>query len=572
MAANDNIRFKQGSLAALNKQAKTPGTLWFTTDEGAIYLDINESASGRIRFGDYVIVDTVAGLPEAGHAYESALYYAKAENVLARWDAEANKWTQLNTPSFHSIAFEGSGNVLSGASVKIVDGKRVLTFTTQSVATSENLAELQTAVTANTNRFSGMDTGATVVSYVTGVKTELEGKITAASNLAQKGVDDAAAAAQLGQKGIDDAAKVAGDLATLDTKVTGIDGRLNTAETDITNLKNAVGEGGNVQTQINNAIAGVTGTEADEAGAVTVHGALKAAAAAQADATENAGNITQLNTDLGELETRVAANEGSITTLNDSVGLLNGEANVVGSVKNTVATEVAKVVANAPEDFDTLKEVADWIANDSTGAAKMQSDIADLKAAVNGENGQASQIAGLDTRLQAAEGSITSYGTRLDTAEQNITDLDAAYKAADEALEAKLKGTNLSADYDTLAKIEAKVKKNAEDITAANNAHGELATAVAGNTGNITTLTGRLDTAEADITDLKKIRAEFAAADTALENKLIGAGEGETVEYNTLKKAETAIKANASSIASVETTLSGSIGAIQNQLKWEVFE
>ena len=47
-------------------------------------------------------------------------------------------------------------------------------------------------------------------------------------------------------------------------------------------------------------------------------------------------------------------------------------------VNETVATEVAKVVADAPEDFDTLKEVADYIASDKTRAAQIETAISDL--------------------------------------------------------------------------------------------------------------------------------------------------------------------------------------------------
>lgn len=48
-------------------------------------------------------------------------------------------------------------------------------------------------------------------------------------------------------------------------------------------------------------------------------------------------------------------------------------------LKATVAEEVAKIVAGADTDFDTLKEIADWINNDASGAAKMQIDIETLK-------------------------------------------------------------------------------------------------------------------------------------------------------------------------------------------------
>ena len=57
-----------------------------------------------------------------------------------------------------------------------------------------------------------------------------------------------------------------------------------------------------------------------------------------------------------------------------------------GSVKYTVADAVATIVAQAPEDFDTLKEIADWIANDETGTInlierveKAETDIEALK-------------------------------------------------------------------------------------------------------------------------------------------------------------------------------------------------
>ncbi len=58
-------------------------------------------------------------------------------------------------------------------------------------------------------------------------------------------------------------------------------------------------------------------------------------------------------------------------------------------VSDTVAAEIAKVVADAPESLDTLKEIADWISSHSDSASSMNStissnadDIAALKALV----------------------------------------------------------------------------------------------------------------------------------------------------------------------------------------------
>lgn len=91
----------------------------------------------------------------------------------------------------------------------------------------------------------------------------------------------------------------------------------------------------------------------------------------RSDASTGAGLVTQVN-----------ANKTNIESLQSAIDTLNGASTVEGSVDNKVAEAIAGVVANAPADFDTLKEVADWIANDTTGAAAMQTDIATLKTKV----------------------------------------------------------------------------------------------------------------------------------------------------------------------------------------------
>ena len=71
-----------------------------------------------------------------------------------------------------------------------------------------------------------------------------------------------------------------------------------------------------------------------------------------------------------------------ISPLKKAVETLNGDADEVGSVKYTVDSAIALVVSGAPESFDTLKEIADWIANDSgVTAAVIVTDIEGLKNA-----------------------------------------------------------------------------------------------------------------------------------------------------------------------------------------------
>ena len=69
------------------------------------------------------------------------------------------------------------------------------------------------------------------------------------------------------------------------------------------------------------------------------------------------------------------AEQSSINTLVGNVAGDNAK-----SVRTISAEEVAKIVAGADESFDTLKEIADWIKSDTTGAAKMAADIDALEA------------------------------------------------------------------------------------------------------------------------------------------------------------------------------------------------
>ena len=71
---------------------------------------------------------------------------------------------------------------------------------------------------------------------------------------------------------------------------------------------------------------------------------------------------------------RIEANETAISTL-------NGTGN--GSVKKAVSDGIAEVVAGAPEDFDTLKEMSDWISTHETSASAMNSQIQDNKKAID---------------------------------------------------------------------------------------------------------------------------------------------------------------------------------------------
>lgn len=144
---------------------------------------------------------------------------------------------------------------------------------------------------------------------------------------------------------------------------------------------------------------------------------------------------------------KAVADEASLRSTADEaldakITILNGDANTTGSVKNTVTTEIAKVVANAPKDLDTLKEIADYIASDKTHAAQINTDIANLKTTLTGfDTGNT-----VGKKFEAIESSIKDvrdiFGEGFssgNTVEKVITDNERVTAAALNSVDNRLK-------------------------------------------------------------------------------------------------------------------------------------
>ena len=100
--------------------------------------------------------------------------------------------------------------------------------------------------------------------------------------------------------------------------------------------------------------------------------------------SENAIQNKVVTEKFNSVEAKVNANETTIQSHTTALATLNGEGE--GSVKKTVTDEIAKVVADAPESLDTLKEISDWISSHESDASAMngaiqtnKSDIATLQ-------------------------------------------------------------------------------------------------------------------------------------------------------------------------------------------------
>lgn len=158
-------------------------------------------------------------------------------------------------------------------------------------------------------------------------------------------------------------------------------------------LNSLSGGAGSIQTQIANAIEALKLAETYEAKG----DAAKAQAAAEAyadsladnyDAAGAAAQALQDAKDYADGKFQVAGNyeaAGTAAGLNEA---MDARVKVLEGIDHAaLATDaadaaVARVVAGAPEAFDTLKDVADWIANNdhATDVAGLMTDVANLKA------------------------------------------------------------------------------------------------------------------------------------------------------------------------------------------------
>lgn len=254
----------------------------------------------------------------------------------------------------------------------------------------------------------------------------------------------------------------------------------------------------------------------------TLKGKVEALEAGTYDDTAVRGLIKENADAIAENAEAIAENAGAIL-------ILNGDAETVGSVANTAtqiaATKVAEIVANADADFDTLKEIADWILNDTTGAADMANDIATLQGLV-GDTAVATQIANAITTALKVDGvdkyalasDLTGLATRVETLEK------AGYQNADQvgsAIDAKIAALDLANTYDAkgaAATAESLAKAYADGLAtnydAAGKADQALVDAKAYSDANLGIAKAYTDTAFGQIQALTtaEIDAAIAAA------------------------------------------------------------
>lgn len=154
------VAFKKGLLAGLSAAPIAEGTVYITTDERALYLDID--ATTRVRIGDFQEFATLTDLQANTNPSTTALYYVTELNCLAKWDG--TKYVQINLDTgATSVETTGTGNALDG--VTYDPATRKLTFTKTKTFTTATDVDAQIAAKVGELKI-GEETFATVKAYV----------------------------------------------------------------------------------------------------------------------------------------------------------------------------------------------------------------------------------------------------------------------------------------------------------------------------------------------------------------------------------------------------------------------
>lgn len=477
-----NLQFKRGLLANMPSNI-VDGTIYVTTDEHAMYMDYGNQ---RIRLGDFIPVATINDLPQAGHAYETAVYYVRSGNILARWDTTNSRWVQINKAGVVGVyQTNQGGNVITDITTTVSDdGQLRLAITKATVATSEDLADL-------TRRVGNLETS---VSGINNYITILQGDQETPGSLANLAatVEAALLGNEVQYTTLEEAANA----------IRALQGRVTSVETDLSSLSTSVNS-------LSGTVASHTTSLATLTGDASTPGSVAAQVAAEATARTNAD--TALSGRLDSAETNITSLTRRVGNAEDAIDVLNGDAQTTGSVAKQVNDAIAEVVANAPDDFDTLREISDWISNHADSAATMnsnitslQTDVGALQQSVNGLNGD---LEALEARVETAEDDIDALESDVNTLTGDVNTPDSvAYQIhqATSTLDADLTaltrrvGTaegaieTLNGDATTTGSVAKAVADEAALRTAADTALGNridtLSNSVSTNTNNISSL------------------------------------------------------------------------------------
>ena len=556
------LKFKMGEYKNLAGATKSAGTVYVTTDERAMYVDISDSQRIRLQ-GTVLYYDSLTEFSNKVTPPYSTdiIYFIANENALVRWDANADNgkggkgaWIQLNT----TAADVNSAVATLTAAVN----KNAGDIKNNGDAIAENakdIAALEAAVGDD-----GLGGRVSALEVALGVDSGAENSVSARLDAVEDEITDAKSRLDSAEKNIEDVEKLAADnqdainaLSTalgndasgLTKRVKDLEGEMDVAQEDIDDLEEKVGV---VEGKVS-ALETAVGASGLGGRVSTLEGQMQGAndniSAINTDLTNNYVKKTEHSNDInainnaigsdtaaGSIKNRIKVLEGEMDAAEGEIGGIKAEIStmktniqdnhdVISGFQTTVAnTYVTKtthstdigningridnISTNLGSDFVEGKTVTGRVKALESDMSTAKSDISTLKTnvqnAADAASANATEIGKVKTRLDAAEGTIKNHTTA-------INGLDTTVGGHTTTLGQH--ATAISGLTTDLGTANGKIKDNTDAISDINAAIGAdatagsikgrikaLETAASTEAGKVSTLEGKMSAAEGKIT------------------------------------------------------------------------
>lgn len=429
-----NVMFKKGLLANL-PASYAEGTFYVTTDERAIYLDVDNST--RIRIGDFQEFATLEALQANSNPSTSALYYISGLNVLAKWNG--TDYVQINLDT-GATSFEviGEGNAITSVSYNATTRKLTLTKG-ETFATKAELTALDTRVGAIPEGY----TEETIVAYI---NKKAEETLNAASGGSSESAASVLAALNTYKSENDP------KVDDLQTRMAAAEGEIDALqeidheaykaadEQVLTDAKAyAEEQAGAVDTKLTEEVN--RAKAAEEANAAAAQAADDKAVAAQEDVdalAEKVGEVAEGKTVVQMIEDAQTAATYDDTQVKADIAA-NAEA-IQAEKERMDAFMTLEDGETLNAALDSLKEIQDFITNEAADADVLLGKVSALEAIVAGIGGEgepATVVAYVTAAIEALKigdyakaADLTALANRVAAMEAKVSNWDAAEQNA----------------------------------------------------------------------------------------------------------------------------------------------
>lgn len=550
----ETLQFKKGLLSNLNKAQKHAGTIYITTDERAMYVDISDTE--RIRLGDFIEVATQDALanPKYQPYQSTALYYITDTNKLLKYigtsgtDANfkiINSTAQIDADiSDLRAAVTSYGTAISDLQTVVgapKDGDVAATglhLTIEQLQTSTNNQINSLTNTVNTNK--------------TNIEKTLSNEVIRAKAAEKANANNITSL----NTAVEDLDNTKAEQSALNQEVQDRQSAINTVNGEITGVKNRVST---LEGHVGSATSGLLKDVADLKSTTSSQGTAISDLRDDHDAL--AETVSTACTDITNLKTTVGdSNSGLVKDVADLKTAVSGNDEDILALQNR-ATEIERVNTSQNTSITDLQTAVGNPKKGSTAATGLHLEVEQLKA-------KDSSIDGEIANLKTADTGLGNRITALENDHVSKTDLQNTNTAVNNLSNDKVDKTVYNAKVSELAQEDSRlaglIGENATDISALEEALNNTTDGVKVRLNNLETTdqnhTTEIENIKTTYTTLTKHNSDVQALNKSISDQgIIVADHTGKIGTNTSN-----IAINAGNISTNTTNITNNTTAISN--------